>query len=244
VRPAVLLALLGGCSSLLGIENPKPRDAGADATDDAPDDAPDDTGPPQDHLAFSLASVRLARTQTARLRVQFIHVDGSTEDVTATATYSSDQMEIATAEPGRIVAGGQAGAAVITASVGSAAPARLAVTVTPELCHPVINELQTASPASPDDEWVEIYNPCIAEIDVAGWTLDYRSSTNTGATDSMVMVTLAGQLAAGEIRLYAGPDHGGARDGGWGGGILMQTTAGVGLRAGPVSTGTLIDSNA
>ena len=243
MRPAVLLALLGGCSSLLGIENPQPRDdAGADAADDSAVDTPDDTGPAQDRLAFGVASVRLARNQIARLHVQFIHLDGTTEDVTATATYSSDQMAIATAEQGRILAGGQAGAAVITASQGSAAPARLTVTVTPEQCHPVINELQTASPASPDDEWVELYNPCSGVIDVADWTLNYRSAIDIDASDSVLLVTVAGRLAPGEIRLFAGPAYGGTDDGGWTSGTLQQASGGVGLRNGPTSTGMLIDS--
>jgi hypothetical protein len=239
VRPAVLLALLGGCSSLLGIETPQPRD---DAGADAAVDAPDDTAPAEDRLAFNVASLRLARNQTARLHVQFTHLDGTTEDVTATATYSSDPMGIATAEQGRILAGGQAGEAVITASQGSAAPARLAVTVTQELCHPVINELQTASPASADDEWVEIYNPCSAAIDVPGWTLNYRAATNIGATDNVLLVTLAGQLAPGEIRLLAGPAFGGTRDGGWSNGQLGGTNGAVGLRDGPMNTGALIDA--
>lgn len=249
MRPAVFLAplglaLLGGCSSLLGIENPKPRDdAGTDdAPVDAADDAPDDVGPPQDHLAFSVAGLRIARNQTARLHVQFIHADGTTEDATATAGYTTDQPGIATADTGRILAGSQAGAAMITATQGGAVPARLAVTVTQEICHPVINELQTASSASPDDEWVEIYNPCSGAIDVSGWTLNYRSATNTGATDSVPMVTLAGQLAPGEIRLFAGPAYGGTRDGAWTGGILGGTNGAVGLRAGAISMPPLVDS--
>jgi hypothetical protein len=241
VRPAVLLALLGGCSSLLGIETPQPRDDGGTDADDAAVDAPDDTAPAQDRLEFSVASLRLARTQIARLRVQFIHLDGATEDVTATASYSSDQTAIATADQGRILAG-QAGAAVITASQGNAAPARLTVTVAPEQCHPVINELQTAGGAGPNDEWVEIYNPCSDAIDVAGWTLDYRAATTTGATDDVLMVTLAGQLEPGDIRLFAGPAFAGNRDGGWTTGVLGGTNGAVGLRAGAISSGTLVDA--
>jgi hypothetical protein len=240
VRPALLLALLGGCSSLLGIENPQPRDdAGADAAVDAPDDAE----PARDRLVFSVASLRLARNQTARLHVQFIHADGAMEDVTETAGYSSDQVGIATAEQGRILAGDQPGTAVITASQSGADPALLTVTVTPELCHPVINELQTASPVSQNDEWVEIYNPCSgAPIDVAGWTLDYRAAGNIGATDDVLMVTLAGQLAPDEIRLFAGPAFGGTSDGGWTSGVLGQTNGAVGLRDGAMSAGALVDS--
>jgi hypothetical protein len=224
---------------LLGIENPRARDDGG--TDDAAVDAPDDAGPPQDHLAFSVPNLRIARDQIARLHVQFIHADSTTEDVTASASYTTDQPGIATADAGRILATDQAGAAVITASMGGVAPARLAVTVTPEVCHPVINELQTASAASPDDEWAEIYNPCNSAIDVSGWTLNYRSATNTGATDNVPLITLAGQLAPGEIRLFAGPAYGGTSDGSWTGGI-GGTNGAVGLRAGAITTGPLVDA--
>ena len=58
MRPAVFLVLLGGCSSLLGIEDPRPRSDGG-----APDgavDAPDDTQAGIDHLAFNLGDVRIA----------------------------------------------------------------------------------------------------------------------------------------------------------------------------------------
>jgi hypothetical protein len=229
---------------LLGIENPRARDdAGTDdAAVDAAVDAPDDVGPPQDHLAFSVPNLRIARDQIAHLHVQFIHADSTTEDVTAAASYSTDQPGIATADAGRILAGNQAGAAAITASMGSVAPARLAVTVTPEVCHPVINELQTASAASADDEWVEIYNPCSGAIDVSGWTLNYRSATNTGATDNVLLATLAGQLAPGELRLFGGPAYGGTRDGGWTGGTLGAANGAVGLRAGAINAGPVVDA--
>jgi hypothetical protein len=235
VRPVVFLALLGGCSSLLGIEDPKPRSDG---------------GPPAtDHLAFSLGDVRIAQDQTVRLHVLHVHVDGTSEDVTATADYRSSDPSIATAEPGLIRAAGQAGSTTITASLDPAVPATMAVAVTSFVCHPVINELTTGdtsgSSTAAADEWVEIYNPCATAREVTGWTLVYRAAGTVSGGDSNLMATLAGQMAPGEYRLYAGIGFIGTSDGPpWtnASGILQQTNGAVGLRAGAMSTGMLVDA--
>jgi hypothetical protein len=229
VRPAVFLVLFAGCSSLLGIENPRASDDGGPRT--------------PDHLAFSLTDFKLAQLQTVRLHVQAVFADGAMEDATATATYSSDDPAIATIGGPGLVNGSQAGTTTITARLGSATPATVNATVTTTRCHPVINELATGSATSPADEYVEVYNGCTVTNDVDTWTLVYRSATATTA-DSTGMVTLAGQMAPGEIRLFAGVGFRGVNDGVWPGatGILQQNNGAVGLRAGPVDVGTLVDS--
>jgi hypothetical protein len=240
VRPVVFLALLGGCSSLLGIEDPKPRSDGG--SPDGAVDAPDDTQQATDHLAFGLGDVRIAQDQAVHVHVLHVHIDGATDDVTATADYRSSDMSVASVDPGVIRAGAQAGSTTITATLSPATPATMAVIVTSFLCHPVINELTTGSSLSPADEWVEIYNPCTTVRDVTGWTLVYRSAGAVSGGDTNLMATLAGQMAAGEYRLYAGVGYIGTSDGTpWANpsGILQQTNGAVGLRS---DAGTLVDA--
>ncbi|HSR99133.1 MAG TPA: lamin tail domain-containing protein [Kofleriaceae bacterium] len=241
------LVLLGACSSLLGIEDPKPRsDGGADAADDAANDSAIDTQPGTDHLAFSLGDIRIAQNQAVHLRVLHVHMDGTSEDVTATADYGTSDDAVASIDPGAIRAHTQQGTATITATLTPAAPATMTVSVTSFVCHPVINELATGSAASAIDEWVEIYNPCTTTQDVNTWSLVYRAASNVGTVDTNLMATLAGQMAPGEYRLYAGSGFTGTADGPkWtmpSSGILQQTNGAVGLRAGTISTGALVDA--
>jgi hypothetical protein len=53
------------------------------------------------------------------------------------------------------------------------------LTTPPDLsaCHPVINELQTASSTSGNQKWLEIYNPC-SSLDLTNWSVSYRSASN------------------------------------------------------------------
>jgi hypothetical protein len=231
-----VLGVLGGCSSLLGIEDPRPAgDAGPDGLD----------AMAADHLAFNVTAVQLSQSQILRLHVQAVFSDGTTQDATAMAAFSSSDPAVASVtEHGVMSTGNQAGTATITAQLGDATPATMTVTVTTAPCHPVINELATGSATSAADEYVELYNGCTVAIGVDGWTLVYRAA-NAIAADSMTMVTLAGQMASGELRLYAGAGFRGNSDGVWGGGssgMLQQSNGAVGLRAGPIDIGTLVDS--
>jgi len=120
---------LVGCSSLLGIENPSPSriDGGVD-TVDAPSD---------DHLLFNVGDFQLAQLQTARLHVTFVHRDGSMEDVTSTATYSSDNDLLATVSTsGVVTSGSQSGNVTIAAMLAGAAPATVKASIKTTLCHP------------------------------------------------------------------------------------------------------------
>ncbi|HEU4729617.1 MAG TPA: lamin tail domain-containing protein [Kofleriaceae bacterium] len=236
---ASLMAPLLGCSSLLGIENPSAgdhRDGGVDAPD----------APASDHLVFSTGDFQLAQQQSVRVHVVFVHANGTMEDVTQTATYSSDnEAVVAIGGPGIINSvNAQSGTATITATLGNALPASVKATVKTTLCHPVINEFATATSASADEEWIEVYNPCTDPIDVAGWTLNYRGANTTGPTDSNGIVTLTGQMAPGEIRLFGSMKYLGPKDGSWpsANGILGGTSGAIGLRSGATGSGTIVDS--
>ncbi len=64
----------------------------------------------------------------------------------------------------------------------------------------VISELMwSGSTASTADEWVELYNPSDSTVDLAGWTLTYRS----GAEDKVMFVLDAGVVPAGQTFLIA-----------------------------------------
>ena len=233
MRVLVVLAMLPlvGCSMLLGIEDPSSGGA-----------------PPSDHLVFSSADFKISQLQTVRLHVLHVHLDGTMDDVTAAATYSSENDAIAAiGGPGVIIGGSQAGTATIKASLGTATPAAVKATVTANPCHPVINEVVTGSSASPVDEWVEIYNPCTNPIDVTGWTLDYRGANVIPPTpDSTLMVTLAGSMQPGDFRLYAGAKYQGMSDAVWSdtnvNGLIGQMNGAIALRDGPKDTGALVDS--
>jgi len=233
VRVLAVLAMLplGGCSMLLGIEDPR-SGGGVTATD---------------QLMFSFGDFKLSQLQTVRLHVQLVHLDGSMRDVTGEAAYTSDDPAVVMiGEPG-VASSGSQGTATIKASLGVALPATVKATVTANQCHPVINEMVTGSSASPVDEWVEIYNACTIPVDVTGWTLDYRGANVVPPTpDSTLMVTLTGSMAPGEIRLYAGAKYQGTSDAVWSdpnvNGLIGQMSGAVALRDGPKDTGALVDS--
>jgi hypothetical protein len=43
----------------------------------------------------------------------------------------------------------------------------------------LISELAGAGPGGPDDEFLELYNPSMQSVSLAGWVLHYRSATGT-----------------------------------------------------------------
>jgi hypothetical protein len=243
--PAFLvMVLLGGCSQLLGIENPKPADDAGTGSDVGP--PPDVTTVSTDQLTISPTDFKLAQGQRVPVRVTLVRQDKTTQDVTASATLMSDVPAIATSGGAGLIDGGStAGVATITASLGNAMPGTVKATVTGVLCHPVINELTTGTAASGSNEWVEIYNPCTTTIDVATWTLIYRSAGTAGLSDqSPALATLTGSMAPGTFRLYSATGYPGPTDDDlnkWSG-TLQQTDGAVGLRAGPKDVGPLKDS--
>jgi hypothetical protein len=198
-----------------------------------------------DLVKLSLMDFRMAQLQRVRFHATAVLTDGAMLDVTATAAYSSDNPAVAAVgAPGEVDAGAQAGTATISAGFGSARAGTVTATVTTKQCRPVINEFQTGSAASGSDEWIEILNPCTMAVDVEGWTLVYRGANVTGTLDSNLMITLAGQLMPGEIRLFAGQDFPGTNDGKWPSatGIMQQNNGGIALRMGPRDTGPIGDA--
>lgn len=224
MRIAIALAALtlSGCSSLLGITDPIPGDAPAG----------------RERLELNVSNLRVAQPQMLRVRVQRILVSGTSEDWTQQTQFATSDNAVVAVGIGGEMTTREPGTATITASFAGADPATLTITVTDEPCHPVINELQTAGAAGPSDEWVELYNPCAIPYTVDGWTLGYLAASGSGAA---TLVTLAGEMAAGELRLYAGQQYPGAPDMRWGGGAdgqLQRVSAAVALRNGA----TRIDS--
>jgi hypothetical protein len=251
-----MIVPLVGCSSLLGIQDPVGDGSGTGTMrPDGGEPPPDGTTEPMtDHLEFSVGTaVSLMKSQHMRFRVTHVDTTGTRTDVTGTSALTIATQTGATL--GTLDAGAATldtvtdGAVTITAKLTGATllQATLAATVTTTPCHPVINEFTTGGALGPEDEFVEIYNPCTgAPIDVTGWTLDYRAATTTGTADSSTLATLDGTMASGDLRVYAGQDYvgtGAAAPIGtqWGNG-LQQAAAAVGLRSGPKDSGTLVDS--
>jgi Big-like domain-containing protein len=228
VRSVIPLALvLGGCNALLGITDPKIAAGDADTQHDAVFDGRVESG---DHLEISLASFSLAQQQAVHLRARLVHMDGTSGDVTTLVTWATADFTIASAKPDGEVDGVTPGQVAITASLGDATPANVTATVTTEVCHVTINEVQAGGAVSASDEWVEIANPCTGSISIDGFKLAYRAANANGATDTNTMTALAGAIDAGAIQLFAGPDFGGVKDGGWAAGLMQANSGGVAIR--------------
>ncbi|MEO7730165.1 MAG: hypothetical protein ABIY55_04275, partial [Kofleriaceae bacterium] len=192
---------------------------------------------------------KLAKQQLVRFHVQLVRAVGGTQDVTSTATYSTDQPTLISFGAKGTVSGTLSGRATITASLAGATSATVKATVSSFACHPVINEIQTGTVTSADDEFVEIYNPCTTMIDVTNWTLNYRAASAVAALpDSHLLITLAGQMMPGDLRVYSGSAYTGTSLETWPMGFGMaQKDGAVGLRSGPSDTGAsdtgpLVDS--
>ena len=236
MRVLILAIALSGCSSLLGITDPIATHGDDDMHLDAPIDG---MSHPGDHVEVSLGDFGLAQQQAVHLHAKLVHMDSTSEDITAAATWTSDNTSIATTAAGGEVDGVSNGTATITASFSAATPASVHAAVSLAICHPIINEVQAGAAASASDEWVEIMNPCVASIDVDAWTLAYRAANNNGASDTNLMVTLAGSIAPGQIQLFSGPAFTGTADGGWAMGLMQANNGAVGIKD---DSGTLIDA--
>jgi len=240
VRAAVCLTsiVLAGCSPLLGIEDPRARSDDAGPGDAAIDAAVDGTeidampdAPAADFLKISLGDIRIAQQQSVKFRVQLNRAVGGPQDVTTTATFTSNNAAVALDGKGALH-GVQAGTATITASLPGATSATMVVTVSSFVCHPVINEFTTGTAlGGGDDELIEIYNPCVGTITVTDWTLNYRAKDAVAGADTHLLVTLDGMLAAGALRVYGGAMYTGPAVAKWAMGDGMQQNSGaIGLR--------------
>ena len=237
---------LVGCSQILGIQDPS---TGSDAgtIDAATIDAP----PIGDHLEFSIGNFAVAQQQMARFQVFLVHQSGQKEDVTGSTMLSLTTNSPAAGTLGqddtaRIFSAAATGSTKLVAAYPTALSASIIATVTTFTCHPVINEFQTGGAAGGSDEFIELYNPCTADMPVASWTLVYRSfnvvTPADPTNDTFTLITLAGTIAKGGFRLYVGSKYSGTEttDGAWG------STMGIADMGGSIAlrddTGKIVDS--
>ena len=70
--------------------------------------------------------------------------------------------------------------------------------------HMVISEMQTATPSSASQEFMELYNPSAATVSLSGWTVEYKSATAVDAPANWSKrATLAGTVVANGFYLIA-----------------------------------------
>jgi len=198
-----------------------------------------------DHVTIGVGDMTLMLQQEALIRAQLVFSDSTTQDITFSGSWTTDNLAILDPAFGDIETKTSGTATVTATDSVSGLSGSITVTVTTVPCHPVINEIQTGSAASAADEWVEVFNPCTTPFDVTGWTLDYRAANATGTTDTNQMVTLSGIIDSTDTRLFCGGSVvGPICDGGWASGFMQQNNGGVGLRSGPKDTGALVDAAA
>jgi hypothetical protein len=241
----LLIVPVVGCSQILGIQDPS---AGSDGGRDA---GPIDAPPTGDHLEFSIGNFSVAQQQMARFQVLLVHQSGQKEDVTGSTMLTVTSQTPATGTLGqddtaRIFSAAATGSSKLVAAYPSALSASIIATVTTFTCHPVINEFQTGGTAGGSDEFIEIYNPCTADMPVANWTLDYRSfnvvTPVDPINDTFTLITLAGTITKGGFRLYVGSKYSGTEttDGAWGTNMGLADMGGsIALRD---ATGKVVDS--
>jgi hypothetical protein len=74
-------------------------------------------------------------------------------------------------------------------------------------CNVVINELLLSVELKPNEEFVELFNPCEVAVSLAQWKLVFRSALNNQSAsnmDTMLVGDLNTTIAAGDFRVYAG----------------------------------------
>jgi hypothetical protein len=110
-------------------------------------------------------------------------------------------------------------------------------------CVPRINEVMTGTTGAGTAEFVELYNPCAASVDVSNWKLVYRAATNVsaaGGVDSSTLFTFAASTSIGshQFRVYGGAGFSGTKDGALSS-SMKDGEGAIGLRDG---SGNLMDS--
>lgn len=148
-------------------------------------------GPPR-LLSITLAptTAELAIGLTRALIATGHYGDGTTADVTATASWLSSQptqVSVSDAVGSKgVIEARAAGGATITAVVGGVTAALDVAT-----CRLVIDEVQVAG-TSAADEWFELASTCNTAQDLGGLRVVYRSANGNNDLD---VVTLAGTIA-------------------------------------------------
>jgi hypothetical protein len=196
-----------------------------------------------DHITLSLGNLTLRQEQRVQVRATIVFTDGATAEGTDSVTWASTDTAIASVVGGLVDAKLVMGAATISASLPSVTPGTLIANVGVIRCRPIINEVQSKGPASAEDEWAEILNPCTVAIDVSTFTLNYRAANDGAAQpDRNFLVQLTGTMQPGEIRLFGGDMVPEPLTATWGNGVMQANSGGLGLRDGPTTTGILVDS--
>ncbi|MCE9574407.1 MAG: Ig-like domain-containing protein [Deltaproteobacteria bacterium] len=211
------------------------------------------SGPQLLSITVTATNPTLMQQQRLQLKAIANYSDLTTVNVTSTAVWASDNTASATVgtggtNPGRVDTLQAAGVANISATFGGVAGTTV-VTVSAVQCHIVINEVQAGGTGMTNpsaDEWVEIYNPCTGTIDATSYTLVYRAATTTGSTDTATLGAVGVMMAPGDLRMHA---HVAASTAGANvtfgtgtSGQLAGANGAVGLRSGPLNTGTLVDA--
>jgi hypothetical protein len=113
---------------------------------------------------------------------------GTVGTVPATVTVPANQTQATFAFT---AIAGMNGTSVVTVTLGaSMASATVTVQASTAANHLVISELQVAG-ATAGDEFVELYNPTNAAVDISGWKLQYKSAA--GATYGTTVTVPAGK---------------------------------------------------
>ncbi|SET85741.1 lamin tail domain-containing protein [Stigmatella erecta] len=114
------------------------------------------------------------------------------------------------------------------------------VTITPPAPatdHVVISEFAVAG-ASANDEFIELYNPTNAEVNLAGWKLQYKSATGTAYNNSYTLPADA-KIGAHRFYLVTGNSYSGTPAGDASYGAAIQLAGAVGhIRLGKPGIGT------
>ncbi len=101
---------------------------------------------------------------------------GTFGTVPATVTIAQDTMEATFALTADVMAMGNA---TVTATLGADMFTATVTAAATNTDHIVISEVAVAGPNGAGDEFIELYNPTGAAIDISGWRLQYRSATGT-----------------------------------------------------------------
>jgi hypothetical protein len=74
--------------------------------------------------------------------------------------------------------------------------------------HVVISEFAPSGPGGADDEFIELYNPTNAEVDLSGWKLQYKSATGAGfSTTNTFTLPAETKIAAHGFLLLASASY-------------------------------------
>ncbi|MFT3706057.1 MAG: lamin tail domain-containing protein [Archangium sp.] len=99
------------------------------------------------------------------------------------------------------------GMGTLTATLGAnTSSALLSVQQVPVTNHVVISEFAVRG-ASAGDEFVELYNPTSADVDISGWAVQYRAASGGGGWQTKATIPVGKIITAGGFFLIASPSY-------------------------------------